>query len=339
MKQFYLLVFVILVSASSFAATITAKSTGGPWNQVSTWNLNRLPQDGDVIKIPANVTVTINGYVINLTNIYLDVSGTLTITGGGQLNITSTPSANNALIYVESGGKITTGDNSNNQPLTFKVGNSTPANLFTSDANNAITGPVYYNGIGTTWQSGSPSAIPLPVKFASFALARQQSDILVQWATAQEMNSKSFIIERSSDGTNWATVATISAAGQSNTLLDYSYTDRNINGSIFYYRIKEVDIDNSFSYTSIKSIKMDNSSVDVKVIPASGNTLYVNFTQQVKSNVTMRLISMSGQVVSQQTVSNPIGQVNFSTANRSTGIYVLSVTDGHDLAISKKVML
>lgn len=331
MKQFYLLVLVIFTSLSTFAAVITAKSTGGAWNQASTWDLGRVPQSGDVIIIPANVTVTVPANV-SLAGVQLNINGTLDFsTNGVKMTLDATSG-----VSLAAGGLITGAQGNNSDKLTIAspTGGS-PVIVYSSQNPPAGTG----DQTGPKSWGTAPQPITLPVKFASFNLARQESNILVQWSTAQEMNSKSFIIERSSDGINWSSIATVNAAGQSNTLLDYSYTDKNVNGAIFYYRIKEVDIDNSFSYTSIKSIKMDNSSVDVKVIPASGNTFYVNFSQQVKSNVTMRLISMSGQVISQQMVSNPIGQVNFSTASHSTGIYVLSVTDGHDLAISKKVML
>jgi hypothetical protein len=330
MKKFYSLVLVIFTSLSTFAAVITANSNGGSWSQASAWDLGRVPQNGDVIIIPANVTVTVPVNV-SLAGVQLNIYGTLDFsTNGVKITLDATSGVSLAV-----GGLITGAQGNNSDKLTIANPSGSPIIVYSSQNPPAGTG----DQTGPKSWGNAPQPIILPVKFSSFNLARQQSDVLVQWATAQEMNSKSFIIERSSDGTNWTTVATISAAGQSNTLLDYSYTDRNVNGTIFYYRIKEVDIDNSFSYTSVKSIKMDNSSVDVKVIPASGNTLYVNFSQQVKSNVTMRLISMSGQVVSQQMVSNPIGQVNFSTSNHSTGIYVLSVTDGHDFVISKKVIL
>jgi hypothetical protein len=59
----------------------------------------------------------------------------------------------------------------------------------------------------------------------------------------------------------------------------------------------------------------------------------------VKSTVIIRLVSMSGQVIAQKSVSNPAGQVVFSTANTTTGVYVVNVTDGKDVKTSKQVLL
>jgi hypothetical protein len=48
---------------------------------------------------------------------------------------------------------------------------------------------------------------------------------------------------------------------------------------------------------------------------------------------------MTGQVISQQQVSNPVGQVQFSAPNHNTGIYILTITDNKNMIVSKQVLL
>jgi len=179
----------------------------------------------------------------------------------------------------------------------------------------------------------------LPVKFVSFTVARKQDKVLVEWSTSQESNSSNFIVERSENGTSWTAIASVKAAGESSTLVNYSYTDKSINAPVVYYRVKQVDIDGSSTYTTVRTIKADSTTTEVTIATASSKAVLVSFSQEVKSNVTIRLVSMSGQVIAQKNVSNPAGQVLFSVANMNTGVYVVNVTDGKELKTSKQVLL
>jgi hypothetical protein len=82
MKKLYSVVLVIFTVSSAFAnPVITAVS--GDWENNSTWNLNRVPKDGDTIVIPAGKTVVIDD-VENLSSdfLYVKVYGTLKLAGG-----------------------------------------------------------------------------------------------------------------------------------------------------------------------------------------------------------------------------------------------------------------
>ena len=107
---------------------------------------------------------------------------------------------------------------------------------------DATLGPVIY------------SSFILPVELLSFNATRQNSDVKLQWKTAQEANSHHFDIEKSYDGLHFNLVASKTAAGNSNTILTYNYTDANVAGGTVYYRLKLVDIDGSYSYSAVVAI-------------------------------------------------------------------------------------
>ena len=62
----------------------------------------------------------------------------------------------------------------------------------------------------------------LPIKIVSFTATKQGTANLLQWTTAQEINSRYFGIERSSDGASFTTIARVSAAGNSTLAKSYS---------------------------------------------------------------------------------------------------------------------
>src|SRR3954467_9352881 len=99
MKKLLLIALIPLYAARSHAAAITAIATTGDWTSISTWDLNRVPQDNDVIIIPAGKTVVIST-VLNYNTVYINIYGILKFSGG-KITVATSSS-----IYVYSGGKI-----------------------------------------------------------------------------------------------------------------------------------------------------------------------------------------------------------------------------------------
>lgn len=93
--------------------------------------------------------------------------------------------------------------------------------------------------------------VPLPVAFASFNAWCDNGKVTLAWKTAQEINSHHFDIERSTNGMTWATIGTLPAAGNSQTVLSYTFTDNNPLAAGAMYRIAEYDIDGRKQYTGI----------------------------------------------------------------------------------------
>ena len=325
MKNYYpILALVFILSFVSVqAATITASANNGDWTTASTWNLNRIPQSGDTIIIPAGKTVNVFTNVSVSGDVVVQVAGTLKFNHSAKLNISAA-----SKIILSVGGMITSNGSASDQ---IRIGGST---IWKGNAGNLI-GAMVLDNAGLHQASGSS----LPVKFVSFTLTHKQADVLVQWSTAQETKSSHFTIERSENGKDWIGIGTVKAAGESTKLINYTYTDKKVAGTMLYYRIKQVDIDGAHVYTPVKAIKMENSNTGIAVMVSTNKTIVLNFSQQFRSTVTMRLIAASGQVVAQQNTTNPSGQVVFAAANNSNGFYVVNITDGKGLSFSKQVLL
>ena len=333
MKTFYTLIALLLTAGFAVAnPVITLKTNNGKWRNNSTWDLNRTPADGDTVIVPVGKTLIIDNTVnLQNANLYIKVYGTIDL-DGGKLKLD-----NNSTVILASSGSITAHGNNSEY---IKIGND-----------YKFRGSVYYQS-GPSYADTTTSAFPsgfasngsvaLPVKFVYFNASRQEKNILIQWATAQEVNSRFFEVEKSENGSSWKSIATVTAAGTSNSLKNYSYTETNVTAAVVYYRIKEVDMDGRLDFTTVRSIKTDNTTAAeaVKISSGTNNEVYIRFSAPVKNDVQVKVISLNGQVVNSQKISNPSG-VESITLNNNTakGIYVVNVTDVNGLNITGKIML
>jgi hypothetical protein len=98
----------------------------------------------------------------------------------------------------------------------------------------------------------------LPVKLIDFAGQSMNNRNLLSWKTAMEVDNLGFAIERSFDGIKYEQMGFVnskSADGNSNSQLNYQFTDLNPVGKTQYYRLKQIDQNGDFSYSNIVVLK------------------------------------------------------------------------------------
>jgi hypothetical protein len=111
--------------------------------------------------------------------------------------------------------------------------------------------------------------IILPVVFKSFTATRNQTNVLLKWETATELNSNGFAIERNVRGI-WEQVAfvtSLAASGNSSETLAYLYVDLNNVKGISQYRIRQVDFDNKSKYSDIRAVRGEGQAGNTIVFP------------------------------------------------------------------------
>lgn len=112
-------------------------------------------------------------------------------------------------------------------------------------------------------------AIILGLDLKSFDVTAENNIVNLSWETLNEVNVKSFEIEKSYDASNFSTVGSVSA--KNINAAKYSYQDA-LNASVAHYRLKMMDIDGKYSYSQI--VKVSNTaagSVSIYPNPASNN--------------------------------------------------------------------
>lgn len=99
-----------------------------------------------------------------------------------------------------------------------------------------------------------PPFVALSVQLIDFNAFRSGEKSQVTWKTATETRSHNFIVERSLDGSNFMGIGTVRAAGVSQVLRSYSFTDAAPMAGTNYYRLKMVNMDGDISYSKIVTV-------------------------------------------------------------------------------------
>ncbi len=111
---------------------------------------------------------------------------------------------------------------------------------------------------------------PLPVQLTAFtATLASPAAVELAWATASEVNSARFEVQRSLDGTAWATIGTVAAAGTSVTVRPYTLADASLpaGASSLYYRLRQVDQDGKTAYSAVRTVALASASAGLSLYP------------------------------------------------------------------------
>lgn len=326
MKNFYTLLVSFLFIATSFAQTNMAV-LNGRWDNAGTWSLKRVPANGDKVEIPSNKTVEIAGNEdASAANMDVNVFGTLQL-DNGKLTL-----GYNSKITLQEGGRLVTLKRTPADKII--IGNVEKYN----GSEGTLTGFMVATSTTSVSPNGFMKALPtiLPVKFASFDVAIKNGGVQVQWATAEEANADYFEIERSNGNNVWTALGRVKAAGNSTSLVQYSFTDKSsVNGTV-YYRIKQADVDGKTVYTTIKSVT-NNNTAQVNII-AVNSQVAVQFAKEVKGKVDVLVVNRAGQVMARQTLNNPVGNITLNTASLK-GNYYVAIQSAAGVSASKQVVL
>jgi subtilisin-like proprotein convertase family protein len=203
---------------------------------------------------------------------------------------------------------------------------------------NLVTGPDY----AATFTVSSFSTFyihpnrfpfaPLPVELVSFTGYNDKDKNVLNWATASELNSDRFEIEKSISGTEgWSYIGQQKAVGGT-TLTSYTFYDNQPVVGNNYYRLKIIDDDGTFTYSQTINIPVDMATVNgiIKIFPNPTNGL-VSIQLQSTKNVssTLEISNLLGQKVASRDIALRIGitSVDVDLHELSSGTYIVSFTD------------
>lgn len=130
------------------------------------------------------------------------------------------------------------------------------------------------NGGAATLQSNTSCAFDptiLPIELLVFSAKAIDSQVLLNWSTATELNNDYFTIERSVDGTNWEVVDFVTGQGTTAQQSNYELMDKRPFLGLSYYRLKQTDYDGDYSYSSIAAVTVSGEPRKLmKVVNAIG---------------------------------------------------------------------
>jgi len=182
--------------------------------------------------------------------------------------------------------------------------------------------------------STSGTFAPLPIELVSFqANCADNKQVNVTWSTASEHNTSHFIIEKSRDGQNWKELATIPAAGNSTSLLNYSVMDTEAGDGLNYYRMTQFDIDGEnemFDPTTSNCNENTETVVRTYPNPSDESFYFLINTEEITGEGSLTITDAKGTVVYMQAVQVEKGNNVFHVNDFQVlpGVYFVQVSNG-----------
>ncbi|MBS1605310.1 MAG: T9SS type A sorting domain-containing protein [Bacteroidetes bacterium] len=179
---------------------------------------------------------------------------------------------------------------------------------------------------GATSNYALSTIVTLPVTFGYFKGAPSGDKVLLSWQTAQEENSRNFVIERSTDNQHFSELGTVAASGNSSVAITYQYTDNSPAAGSNYYRIREVDLDGRSMYsTTVQVAFRAGTGVGLRAYPNPARETLNYVVSGLSGAGEVLVTDMSGRLMLSRSVQLGLGANSLETGSLPAGSYLLRV--------------
>lgn len=188
----------------------------------------------------------------------------------------------------------------------------------------------------------------IPVELESFIAKVIDDKVLLEWATATEINNSGFEIEHSTDNQKFNKVAFVPGFGTSTEKHVYNFTLENLDRGTHYFRLRQIDYDGTETITNIvEAVITDISIKDFSLAQNFPNpfnpSTKIQFSLPVREFVQIKIFDMLGnEVVTLVNEYKEAGsytlEFNASEFNLSSGVYIYKMNAG-EFSYMKKLSL
>ncbi len=201
-----------------------------------------------------------------------------------------------------------------------------------------------FDAIGTVYGNVSSCAsCLLPMELISFDGIAEGCRIDLSWRTASEINTSHVIVQRSLNGSDFEDIGQVTAAGNSTTLQQYSFSDYMMVSADNYYRLKQVDQDGSAQYSDIIQVNTtcieDNiGTLDIFPNPIQNSDVQLRLFSGTDAPASIVIMNIAGKLVLQQDIEiiKGVNQINLPVANLSAGTYFVQIEGANWRSSSEK---
>jgi hypothetical protein len=185
--------------------------------------------------------------------------------------------------------------------------------------------------------AGGPSN-PLPITLVNFDGICDGSKVNLSWTTASESNNKMFVIEASNDAKTWSTVETVSGAGNSNTIRNYTLAVNSSYSNGSYYRLTQIDYNGdseTFDPIYVNCDKQGSNVLSIFPNPAyEVSNLDIKAAEDMEIQLTV--FSSTGQILMSQKTALKKGNniITLDIANLSPGMYHVNIVNDTKIEFS-----
>src|SRR5574338_230 len=177
---------------------------------------------------------------------------------------------------------------------------------------------VYYNNV------------VLPVDLISFSAIKNNKTVTLNWTTANEKDMTGYEVQRSKDGNNFTTIASIPSHNNI-SLTQYSYNDVDPSGTVLYYRLKMDGVSGYLKYSKVVSVNLGSEN-KISLYPnpvSSGQMLHIGGRNNQVLNI--RFYDLAGRMLLNNTVNSD--DISLSSLHAQKGMILYQVVDTKGLLV------
>jgi len=282
---------IFLIHASSTGALLSAKEYGQP-SRTERGNALRMAPDGGFL---------IGGDMYECPTNQFEALLVRTLPGGFCPTCDTTN-----VVYGTSAGALTT---------------YTGFTLSTPGTASAINPMIQSVTVSMTLCSAD---LTLPIELLAFNGEARGAGSELWWSTASELNNDHFDLQRSADGVEWGTFATVTGAGTSHQRIDYGAVDR-APFALTYYRLKQVDTDGASTLSDVIALSRGSAAGEVLLYPnPATDELHISLPDGSGTTL-LTIIAVDGRKVYERTVVPAEGRATLLVDVRDLPVGAYSV--------------
>jgi hypothetical protein len=188
-----------------------------------------------------------------------------------------------------------------------------------------------------------PNQIILPVKLESFTaiLNNNSNKVDLRWVTSYEKNVSHFVVEKSTDGKNYADAGVVFAYGNTSDIMNYTFTDIiTTQEKVIYYRLRTIDADGKFDYSATRIIRTAKQTENTVTILTYPNPVTSELRITIPNNwqgkkVTYELLNANAQITKKAEAGSGSQTETMNVSSLAPGLYVVKVSCGAESATQK----
>ncbi len=190
---------------------------------------------------------------------------------------------------------------------------------------------------------------PMPVKMMGFNFSIFEKNVSLKWSTASEVNNAGFEVERAeirSENLEFRKVGYVKGIGNSNTINNYSFTDRVQESGKYKYRLRQTDYNGNFEYHNLSQaveIGIPKKFSLKQNYPNPFNPVTkISFDLPEDENVNLTVFDLKGSKIKELlNGKKPAGyyEISFDGSNLSSGIYIAILKTNNQNASKRMILL
>lgn len=234
-------------------------------------------------------------------------------------------SASPCNIYWQVNGGVSFGDNSIFEGIALANGQLILLNGATVNGKAlAIQGAISLSD--NTINSCDPTALPVALMAFNAEMVDAGTATNLTWETSSESNSDYFLIERSVDGIQFESIGKRLAAGESDHLIAYNFSDESPILGTNYYRLQQVDQNGFTTISTVQMLTFMDMGNAMEVYPNPFSSSLVLQLDRMRNDAVYewQLIDALGKQSKQMTLKDEVTTVDMTTVGPGIYFYRLS---------------